>query len=149
MLSYQLSNSEMTLQEAINELRLAEGEEIYLPEKLAPEIKEAIEAHDAVHTIFACDISKRDEILAHIFMLLGTTVKMVELKKVAAHLDHRKMTTDAGHFEMIKTAIVALPHLAKASVTALKMKKKFPWNNYNIYLNRKLSDIRSEFGINI
>lgn len=139
----------MTLQEAIDELRLAEGEEIYLPEKLAPEIRQAIDAHDAVHTIFGCDISKRDEVAAHVFMLLGTTVTMKELKSVATHRDHRKMTTDAGHLEMLKTAVGAFPRLAKASWTALKMTKRFPWQNYNKYLDRKLSEIRSEFGIRI
>jgi hypothetical protein len=32
-------------------------------------------------------------------------------------------------------------------VRARKMSKPWPWSNYNLYLNKPISEIRKEFGI--
>lgn len=77
MLSYQNAYSEMTLREAIAELQAAAGEQNFTFE--SPEMQRAIEAHDAVHAVFACDITQTGEVIAHAWMLLGTTVKIRKL----------------------------------------------------------------------
>jgi ubiquinone biosynthesis protein Coq4 len=149
MLLYQDSQSTMTLREAIDELRSLTGEEAIYPEQLSPEIKKALDAHDAVHVIFGCDTSETDEVIAHAWMLLGTTVKMDELQQIAAHNEHRQIASEVGHLRMLRFAIGALPRLLKAAIAAKQMKKRFPWERYFDFLDRSLLDIREEFGIKI
>ncbi len=147
MLSYQDARSEMTLREAISKLRAATGEQNFTFE--SPEMQRAIEAHDAVHAVFACDITQAGEVVAHAWMLLGTTVKTQEMKQVTAHREHRKIAADQGHAKMIGVAIRALPRVAGAAVAAMRMKKRFPWAGYEEFLDRRLLDIRKEFGIQV
>lgn len=147
MLSYQDACSEMTLREAISELRSAVGEQNFTFE--SPEMQRAIDAHDAVHVVFACDITQTDEVVAHAWMMLGTTVRTQEIKQVATYHEHRKIASDEGHAKMMGVAIRALPRLVVAAVAALRMKKRFPWKGYDELLDRRLVDIRKEFGIRI
>ncbi len=137
----------MTLREAISELRAAAGEQNFTFE--SPEMQRAIEAHDAVHAVFACDITQAGEVVAHAWMLLGITVKAQEMKQVAAHREHRKIASDEGHAKMIGAAIRALPRVARAAVAALRMKRRFPSAGYDEFLDRRLLDIRREFGIRV
>lgn len=147
MLSYQDARSEMTLREAISELRSTTGEQNFAFE--SPEMQRAIEAHDAVHAVFACDITQAGEVVAHAWMILGTTIKVQEMKQVAARREHRTIAADEGHARMIGVAARALPGLVAAAIAALRMKKRFPWDGYDEFLDRRLVDIRREFGIRV
>lgn len=147
MLEYQNPDSAQTLREAINELQAAAGEQNFVFE--SPQMQRAILAHDAVHAVFACAITQVDEVAAHVWMLLGTTVTISEIKQVAARSEHRRIAAEEGHWQMATRAVRALPRILKVVVATLQMKKRFPWQDYERFMNWRLSEIRREFGIRL
>lgn len=106
-------------------------------------------AHDAVHVLFACDTSDRGEAVAHAWMLLGTTVTHREIREVTAGRDHRAFFVEVGHARRLRALLRALPEIAWTALRARRMRRRWPWTNYDRYLDVPLAEIRSEYGIQV
>ena len=143
MHGYQDPSSAMTLGEALAELRAAEGD--VTPE--AGELTAALEAHDVVHIIFGLDTSEIDEVVAHAWMLLGTTLTHAELHAAARSRLHRHLSAQLGHLGRLRLMLRALPRLVRAARRARRMLKRWPWQGYRQFLDRPLTELRAEFGI--
>jgi ubiquinone biosynthesis protein Coq4 len=144
MFEYQTPDNTMTLRQALAELRAAETD---ISETVSAGTAAALEAHDVVHILFGLDISDIDEVVAHGWMLFGTTLTMAEMHAVARHRDHRRLTAAMDHGKRGALLLKALPRLVRACVRARRMTKLWPWMGYVAHLDRPLNDLRREFGI--
>jgi hypothetical protein len=146
IMRYQDPDSTMTLQEALCELRAAEAD---MSLEVSEFLAEKLEAHDVVHIIFGLDITDLDEVVAHVWMLFGTTLTISGMKDVIGNAEHRAIGASFARGKRGLLAVLALPRLAKALLRSFCMKKRWPWNGYDAYLDVSLADIRKEYGIRL
>ena len=152
MLIYQKQNSELTLQEGL--------EEFY---SINPHFKELSEKegreglffqHDITHIIFGLNNKLEEEHLLDSWALWGCKIKWKTMYEYMKHPAIKKITkeiySDLGTWIIIKKIGAMIPLKLLIVFRALRMKKK--WDYHNIteeQLNSKLSDIRKEYNINV
>ena len=146
MFDYQNPRCLATLRAALAELRAAETD---VSEEVSAKLAEALEAHDVVHVLFGLDISDLDEVVAHGWMMFGTTLSMREMHAVTADADHRRFARKLGHAALLGLFARALPRLVSAAIRARRMTKPWPWDGYTVYLDVPLDRVRAEFGIKL
>jgi hypothetical protein len=144
MLPYHNPQSKLPLRAALAELRAAEGD---ITMEVDATLAAALESHDVVHVLFGLDTSELDEVVAHGWMLLGTTMTMREMHAVMAQADHRRLATDLGHVRRLGLLVRAAPRLFGAFWRARRMSKRWPFADYSRYLDVPLDQIRREYGI--
>lgn len=148
-LRYQDPASTQTLREGIAELRATEGADSDAATHVAPELAEDIDVHDAVHVLFGCSTDLRGEIIAHVWTAFGTTMKMGEMRRVNMHRDHREALAEIGHRRLLRAWARDLSKIAGTLARALRLTRRWPAEDYARYLDRRLCDIRDEFGIRL
>lgn len=148
LLKYMEADSQQTLREGIIELRKAEMENDEA-EQVSLDLSDDIDEHDAIHVLFACRTDLKGEILAHVWSLFGTTMKMHQMRRVNAHDDHKRALRQIGHLKLLITWGRNLPMIVTTIIRAKRMHKKFPVGKYTRYLEYPMCDIRAEFGIQL
>ena len=141
--------STQTLREGISELKDAEGPDGDAAENLAPELITQIDAHDAIHVLFACPTDLRGEIAAHVWSALGTTMTMADMQTVNRHRDHRQVLRDIGHIKLLKTWAKSVRLIGSIVLRARRMNRRWPADCYGGYLDTSLRELRDDFGIEL
>ncbi|MDJ0707182.1 MAG: hypothetical protein QNJ46_28235 [Leptolyngbyaceae cyanobacterium MO_188.B28] len=148
-LEYLNPRSTQTLLEGIWELRVAEGAEADAAENVAPELVDDIEVHDAIHVLFGCPTNLAGEIIAHVWTLFGTTMSVRDMGRVNMHDDHRQVLAKIGHGRLLKMWFYSVPRIIITLFRALRMKRRWPAEDYRLYLDQRLCDLRKDFGIRL
>ncbi|MGC1249104.1 MAG: hypothetical protein WA865_23045, partial [Spirulinaceae cyanobacterium] len=118
-------NSNITLGQAIQELRLVEEKKSDISLKMSHEISQIFEQHDAVHLLFACRTTTvEDEIAAHIWMLFGTTAKLSEMQQVVANQEHGNVLSGIGHLKLLSIWLSCFPRILSILLKCSQMKKR-------------------------
>jgi len=147
-LDYLNYNSSLTLKEGILELRAAEFDDD-VSENISFELARDIDEHDAIHALFGCTTDLNGEILAHIWTIFGTTMKIQQMYHVNKKQDHKQALKEIGHFKLLSNWILRFPKLIAALYYSKKMKRKFPVDNFEQYLDTSLFELRNMFGIKL
>lgn len=148
-LEYTDPRSTQTLREGIQALRGAEGIGNDAAENVAPELAQDIDMHDAIHVLFGCSTSLSSEIIAHVWTAFGTTTKAENMRRVNQHSDHRQVLAKIGHRRLLKAWLRSLPQIIMTIFQAMRMKRRWPAESYEEYLDLPLCDIRRSFGIRL
>ncbi len=146
-LKYMSIDSAQTLREAVFELRFAEKAEKDAAQYVAAELLDDVDVHDAIHVLFGCSTNLRDEVIAHVWTVFGTTMKMKDMARVNLHKDHRQVLSNIGHGRVLKTWAWAVPQITSVILRAVKMKRRWPVEEYSSFLDQRLCDIRKSFNI--
>ncbi len=149
ILHYRYPDSRQTLREGIVELRAAEAPDEDAAQNLAPELADDIDAHDAIHVLFGCSTDLSGEIIAHVWTAFGTTLSMHDMRRVNMHDDHRQVLDQIGHRRLLGTWARSIPGFAGTLVRALRMKRRWPAESFEQFLDRRLCDLREEFGVRL
>lgn len=144
MLSYRHPLTTMKLRDGLRELRAADGAIMATPQS---EFDDVLTAHDAVHVVFGLDITETDEVLAHVWMLRGTTLTHAEMRDVMRDREHQSLSRDLGHFARLRMVTHAVPAIVDVLWRSRKLRKRWPWRDFALYLDVPLDQIRREFGI--
>lgn len=147
--SYLQPESTQTLREGIAELRRIEGAGADAAESFAAELLHDIDVHDAIHVLFACRTTLAGEIIAHVWTAFGTTSSLHDMRRVNAHRDHRTVLAQIGHARLLRTWLKHLPHIVTTLLNARRMTHRWPVEEMSAFLDRRLCDIRLEFGIRL
>ena len=139
-------DTSITLGEAIQKLRDSEHEDD-MTNKVSAEVTRALEQHDAVHVLFNCGTSIREEIAAHLWMLFATTAKISEMHRAVASLEHRSVLSNIGHFKLLSIWFTSLPRIIGIIFKSLRMKKKLAVEEMSQLKEMSLLEIRREHGI--
>lgn len=145
--SYLNPTSESTLREALAELNALEAN--VTADVVSSTLAAALTAHDAVHVLFGCDITNHDEVLAHVWMLVGTDAAIKDLHRITQDDNHVRYAEGFAHGRRMLTVLAALPSILRVVMHARRMTKKWPFAQYDQYLDARLLDLRREFGIHI
>ncbi|KAI9131696.1 hypothetical protein [Acaryochloris sp. CCMEE 5410] len=148
-LQYLNPQSTQTLRQGIYEFHQAEVIENDASDTVTLELLADIDMHDAIHVLFGCPTHLDGEILAHVWTALGTTVSLQVMHRVNRHQDHRSVLAEIGHRHLLKTWLKSIPQILLTMLRALRMKRRWPAEDYAAYLDQRLCDLRHEFKIHI
>ena len=152
MLRYQEQNSELTLQQGLEEFYSINP---HFKELSEPEGKKCLFfQHDITHIVFGLNTKLEEEHLLDSWALWGCKIKWKTMYEYMKHPAIKEISKeiykDLGTWRIIKKIIVMIPLKLLVVFRALRMKKKWDYHNLtDEQLSHKLSDIRKEYNINI
>ena len=152
MYKYQEQNSELTLQQGLDEFYSINPHFKKISE---PDGKKGLFfQHDITHVVFGLGSKLEEEHLLDSWALWGCKIKWKTMYQYMKHPVIKKITKeiykDLGTLRIIKKIIVMIPLKLLVVFRALRMKKKWDYHNLtDEQLNSKLSDIRKEYNINV
>ncbi|MEM7575701.1 MAG: hypothetical protein AAF433_22550 [Bacteroidota bacterium] len=116
---------------------------------ISSEAKSFFTSHDIAHVLFGCDISFFGEGSVKIWTIFGTTLgfwkHLREYKKANAFTLSRNFSLGhiIGH---IFKLLYSIPLLI---IRARRMRKRWPWSDYEAYLDQPIGEIREAFNIQV
>lgn len=105
--------------------------------------------HDVIHVVFGCPTDLSGEIMAHLWTVLGTDVKLSELRRVTMHRDHRQALREIGHGRVLAMWIQNAGRFASTWIAARRMTGRLKVENIPALMDRSLCDIRRDLGIRV
>jgi len=104
--------------------------------------------HDAAHVVFGCSTTLTNEVMVKTWSFFGTTAGLSLIR------DYRSPESKEV-YEQIKWGDV--PDIALRSIVnfplvlfrCLRMRKRWPWSDFERYADVRLAEIRREFGIKV
>ena len=151
MLEYQNQNCELTLKEGVSiyHSSFPDGKEIYKDKSE----KKIWRYHDATHVIFGMDVSLEEEAILDTWAIWGTDFTLIQALSYYK-LPELKELQDKLLSEVKVSGFLKLyKNVFKTKIKVLrkvwKMKKKWPYQFPNEFYDRKINDLRKEYGISI
>mgnify|MGYP001284122958 FL=1 len=152
MQKYQEQNSELTLQQGLDEFYLINPHFKKLSEPDG--VKGLFFQHDITHVVFGLGNKLEEEHLLDSWALWGCKIKWKTMYEYMKHPAIKEISKeiykDLGTWGIIRKIIVMIPLKLLVVFRALRMKKKWDYHNLtDEQLGQKLSDIRKEYNINV
>lgn len=149
-LAYRRQDSEQTLAQALEEYYAANLDKVVRPRDLPPESVALFRSHDMCHVIFGLDTTLADEAMADTRTLLSCDVGFGRyLAYLAQDKQAKAIFKKAGFLNIARATVLAAPRIARATIAAWRMKKRWPWTPPESFQARSLGDLRGEFGIRV
>lgn len=148
MVRYKEQNSTQTLREGRAEYR-ANNPELDVARERAGPAAEFFRCHDIAHVVFGCDTSLLGEALADGWTLFGTSVTLRQFLGFLGIEDHQAIIRKVGRWVAIKTFVRSVPRLLVVSYRSVRMKRRWPWSDFDPYWDLTLVEIRRQFGIRV
>ena len=153
MLSFKEQNSDLTLREGINEYKeylVLNGKEVL------PQLKDSsiVMDHDATHVIFGLDTTLEEESLLDTWVLWCCSFHLSHLMSYSKQPEikdlYKKLFKEVGIFKFIQLLFIVFPIKLKIIFKQRKMMiKKWPFQFPEEYLDRRINELREEYGIEI
>ena len=152
LLAFQEQNCSLTLKEGIevyNQYLLDNNKKLLVDKDNSTLIRD----HDASHVIFGLDTSLEEESFLDSWLIFGCSyklryllsyTKLPELKGLTKYL-----AKEIGYRKFVSLYIKIIPTHFKIFKKIKKMKKRWPFTPPEFYMERKISDLRKEYGIEI
>jgi hypothetical protein len=119
------------------------------PEGMPERVRQLFRQHDAGHVVFGCDTSLRGEALIDSWTIFATTVGFSGYLEYLRYPQVNQIFRETGYLRIAVESIRCLPDIGRALWRSRKMKTKWPWAEYECYLDRPLREIRDEFDIRL
>ncbi len=138
-------------------LTLAEGLEEYyrgnrnllMPEELSEDAAGMFRRHDAGHVVFACDTSLFGETLIDTWTVVATTAGLRGYLEYFRYPQVNRIFSEVGMYRVGLESLKASPAMMRAVIRGWKQPMKWPWYDYEQFLQTPLIEIREHFGIRV
>ncbi len=147
-LKYLEEGSTQSLREGIAEY-YAHNSELLDPSRLPRDAAELFRQHDAGHVIFGCDTSLRGETLIDTWTVFATTAGLRGYLKYFKYPQVNQIFAETGYWRIVLEFVRCLGDVLRVLVRSRRISARWPWQNYERYLDRTLSEIRREFNIRV
>ncbi|MCP4805677.1 MAG: hypothetical protein GY884_10055 [Proteobacteria bacterium] len=138
----------LTLREGLDEY-FAGIEGLLTEDNCDAEVARLFRHHDIGHVVFGCDTTLRGEPLADTWCVMGTTVTVREYLKYAELPETQAIFKEAGLLRVMWVSLLVVPSVLRALWCALRMPKKFPYWEPDVWMDVPLVELRREFGIQV
>jgi hypothetical protein len=105
--------------------------------------------HDAAHVLFGCDTSLRGETLVDTWTIFASSIG---LRGYLAYLrlpQVNQVFAEAGPARVVLVGARCLPDALRVVWRSRRVARKWPWTEYERYLDRPLHELREEFRIRV
>ncbi len=146
MMEYQRLDTGMTLQQGLEEYYasrddLKQGRGLSLPGK------EFFRCHDTVHVVFGYNTELPSEAGVKMWSFFGTDAGLRRLYQGYRLEESKEIYTSLRFRQIVDAGTKALVIVPRVILQSFKMKKRWPWSDFDDYLSTPLASIREEFGI--
>lgn len=147
-LRYVIQDSHQTLREAIAEY-YANNPGLLDPDDMPDDVAELFRQHDAGHVVFGCDTSLRGETLIDTWTVLGSTAGLRGYTEYFKYPQVNQIFAQAGYFRIALEFFRCLPDVFRVFVRSRRLSSKWPWRDYEGYLEHSLGELRRQFNIQV
>lgn len=147
MLAYRTQNAALTLADGLAEY-YREHPRLKRGDQLATDAREFFRSHDAVHVLYGCDTSLTQEAVVKLSSIFGTTGGFSVLKGYGLHdsIDiYRNLKLGEVFLTIVESFIIVPRTLLRCSA----QKARWPWSEFNNYLDTPLGELRERFRIRV
>lgn len=145
---YRRQDSPQTLREGLEEYYLA-NPGLLDPAELPERVSCLFRQHDAGHVVFGCDTSLRGEALIDLWTVVGTTAGLRGYLEYFEHPQVNQIFSEVGYLRIARDSIACLPDLLRVFARSRRLAARWPWADYERYLDRPLAEIRAELGLRL
>lgn len=147
MHTFELQDSCQTLAQALAEYYaanpgLAKGRAMSL------EAQHFFRCHDTVHVIFGCSTKLDDEATVKIASIFGTTAGLNVLKGYNLY-ESRQIYWQLAVREVLRSITHSVIVVPRTILRCRAQRARWPWDEFDQYLQVPLQDIRRQFGITV
>jgi hypothetical protein len=146
MLSFQSPDCQMTLRQGLCELYNSRDDLVTEPG--ASDSGDFFRCHDVAHVVFGCGTSLTNEAMVKIWSFFGTTAGLSLVRDYRSS-GSKRIYKQIKWRDIPRTAFRSAAHVPLVLSRCLRMRKRWPWSEFEEYMNVRLVEIRREFGIKV
>lgn len=147
MLEYQRPDATITLAEGLREYS-ASSDHLVTGRGISDVAREFFRCHDAAHVVFGCSTELPDEGVVKMWSFFGTTAGLSLL--AAYRLPESQEIYETIGWGLVVTTAVRMLRLVPVTLwRCFRMVKRWPWSQFDRYLDVPLAEIRREYGIQL
>ncbi len=147
MLSFKLTGCEMTLEEGLIEYN-GTSDDLVTGRGGSDSARNFFRCHDVAHVVFGCSTTLTNEAMVKIWSFLGTTAGLSLLRDYRSP-ESKEIYQRIRWSDVPGTALRSAVNLPLVVFRCLRMHKRWPWSDFDEYLNVRLAEIRREYGIRV
>ena len=147
-LQYVIQDSSQTLREAIAEY-YARNPGLLDPDDMPDDAGRLFREHDAGHVVFGCDTSLRGETLIDTWTVLGSSAGLRGYVEYFKYPQVNQVFAQVGYVRIALEFLHCLPDVLRVIVRSRRLASKWPWRDYECYLDHSLRELRHQFNINV
>lgn len=145
MLEYQRSDSTLTLAEGLRAYH-ASRDDLVQGRGVSPAAREFFRCHDAAHVVFGCSTTLVEEAIVKVWSAFGTSAGLGVLRGYRLP-EAQEIYEPIGWRDVVHTARRSLGVLPRVLWRCLRMRKRWPWADFEKHLDVQLAELRREYGI--
>ncbi len=146
-MKFQNPNSDSTLREGLSEYYASQAG-LVTGRGGSDSAREFFRCHDAAHVVFGCSTTLTNEAVVKIWSFFGTTAGLSLLRDYRSS-ESKEIYEQIEWSDIPKTALRSVVSVPRVAIRCGRMHKRWPWHDFDAYLDVALVDIRDEFGIAI
>ena len=147
MLSFQSPDCEITLEESLGEY-YGSRDDLVTGRGASDSARKFFRCHDAAHVVFGCSTTLTNEAMVEIWSFFGTTAGFSLIRDYRSP-ESKEIYEQIEWGDVPGTALRSTVNLPLVLFRCLRMKKRWPWSDFEKYTNVRVAEIRREFGISI
>jgi hypothetical protein len=145
VLDYQRPDTKLTLADGLREY-YASRDGLVVGRGVSPAAREFFRCHDAAHVVFGCSTDLVDEAAIKLWSFFGTTGGL-GLVRAYRLPESQEIYATIGWRDVVRTAARSVSVLPRVLVRCARLRKRWPWADFDGYLGVALPEIRREYGI--
>ena len=147
MLEYKRPDTTITLAEGLREY-YASRDHLVTGRGISDAAQEFFRCHDAAHVVFGCSTELPDEGVVKMWSFFGTTAGFSLLAAYRLP-ESQEIYETLGWGLVVSTAVRMLRLVPVTLWRCSRMVKKWPWSQFDRFLDAPLAEIRREYGIQL
>jgi hypothetical protein len=148
VLKYQRAESLQTLEEGLGEY-YASREGLVQGRGISPAAREFFRCHDVAHVVFGCNTTLVNEGIVKVWSFFGTTGGSFRLLRAYRLLESQEIYAQLAWSDIVSASFRLVAVVPLVLWRSLRMRKRWPWSQFDSYLAMPLADLRREFGIEL
>lgn len=147
MLSFQLPDCDLTLAQALSEY-YGSRDDLVTGRGASDSARQFFRCHDAAHVVFGCSTTLTNEVMVKIWSFFGTTAGLSLVRDYRSP-ESREIYEQIKWTDVPATALASLVNVPLVLFRCARMRKRWPWTDFERYENVRLDEIRREFAIRV
>ena len=147
MLRFQSPDCGMTLREGLGEY-YASRNDLVTGRGASDSARRFFQCHDAAHVVFGCSTSLTNEAMVKIWSFFGTTTGLSLIRDYRSP-ESKEIYEQIKWSDIPGTALRSMVNVPLVTFRCLRMRKRWPWTEFERYENVRLDEIRREFRIRV
>ncbi len=147
MLEYQHSDTTLTLESGLAEY-YASRADLVGGRGVSPAAREFFRCHDAAHVVFGCSTTLLNEAMVKIWSFFGTT-RGLSLVREYRLPESKEIYKQLEWSSIAPTAIRSATVLPRVMTRCVRMHKRWPWSDFEVFQHVELRELRREYGIRV